>query len=420
MNLERLKSFIQHIENHERGIGSLSIFQNGSEKYKRDFGLLQLPEKERKNRFYHIGSITKTFTATLILNLVQHNKLQVSDKLHLFFPNIKNATEITIEHLLNHSSGLGEYILNNNETWLIKRQKKEDILKFIENSQPLFASGTQQQYSNTAYYLLKEIIELVYGQPYFKALDAVILSKIGISDIYSAEQSPDFVYNSYEYANGWSEIEDFDFANVIGLGDLASDPTSINIFLKHLLSGNIIDPKWVDYMKPLSTEPIFGRGLMTISGGGKPFIGHCGDTYGTHSVMLYNEELDCSISFVLNGTTYSPLVFFDEIVNVLLHTDFQFPKFRNRLSFSDSVLEHYAGFYNNPEFPIQFTFSVRDNVLFAQGTGQPVYALSSCEQHIFEYEIGGMAFHFNADEDKMTFSYAGGEVVFEKETKTAK
>lgn len=87
-------------------------------------------------------------------------------------------------------------------------------------------------------------------------------------------------------------------------------------------------------MKPLPSEALFGRGLMKISGGDKTFTGHCGDTCGTHSVLMYDEEYDCCIAFSLNGTTYSPLVVFDEIVTVLFSDDFQSPQFRKPVTYS--------------------------------------------------------------------------------------
>lgn len=415
MNVDRLASFIQSIAHHSKGIGSISVFEKGQEVYQRDFGQDQLPKEEQQNKLYQIGSVTKTFTATLILNLIERGELKTSDTLSLFFPNVKNSADITIAHLLNHSSGLGEYIVNsNNETWLTTRQERADIIAFIEESEPLFAAGTLQQYSNAGYYLLKEIIELKYGQPYADVLQEVILSKMKVSDVYSAQQPADLVWKPYEYANGWKEIADFDFINVLGAGDLRSTPTTMNVFLNQLLAGDILDEEWVQYMEPLGTEAIFGRGLMKIRGGDSVFIGHCGDTYGTHSVMLHNRELDCSISFSLNGATYSPLVFFDEIVKVLFDDDFQFPEYREPVAYSSADLEQYVGRYSSATFPMQFAFSVRDNTLFAQGTGQPLYALVSYEYGVFEYEIGQMSFRFVPKENKMVFVYAEGEVMYDK------
>jgi len=86
IDIHKIDSFVSHIENNDRGIGSVSIFKDGKEVYNRSFGQPKLTDIQyNADTKYQIGSITKTITATLIFKLIESNKLQLDDKLSKFY-----------------------------------------------------------------------------------------------------------------------------------------------------------------------------------------------------------------------------------------------------------------------------------------------------------------------------------------------
>ena len=85
--------------------------QNGKILYEKAFGMADIENGRAltTNSSFRIGSVTKQFTATAILMLVQDGKLSLEDKLSKFFPDVANASEITIRQMLNHTAGIRSY-----------------------------------------------------------------------------------------------------------------------------------------------------------------------------------------------------------------------------------------------------------------------------------------------------------------------
>src|SRR5690606_25826233 len=107
-NKLKMDSLFLLIDENQKGMGSISIFENGQEVYQNSFGYASLEDSVRasKKTKYRIGSISKTFTAAITMKLIEEGKLALDTKLNEYFPEIKNSDKITIEHLLRHRSGI--------------------------------------------------------------------------------------------------------------------------------------------------------------------------------------------------------------------------------------------------------------------------------------------------------------------------
>ena len=169
----KLDSLISRIERHNKGMGSISIFQKGKEVYQISYGYENI-EKDihaTKKTKYCIGSITKSFTATIIMQLIEENKLSLDTKLANFFPKIPYSKDITIEQLLRHRSGLVNYTNSPYfHSWSdTARTKSEMVEKFIENGAG-FKPSEMSQYCNTNYVLLSFIAQKIEGKDYSEIL----------------------------------------------------------------------------------------------------------------------------------------------------------------------------------------------------------------------------------------------------------
>ncbi len=136
------------------------LFQGG-------FGLADVEKKTpiTPETKFRIGSVTKQFTAAAIMKLSEEGKLAIRDPLAKYFPDIPHAQEITLRHLLTHTSGLHSYTDRPDFfAGVVKPIAPADLIASMQKDEPDFAPGTNFRYCNTAYFLLGEIVAKVSGQ----------------------------------------------------------------------------------------------------------------------------------------------------------------------------------------------------------------------------------------------------------------
>lgn len=246
------------------------------------------------------------FTAVLIYRQIGKERLKLNDKLSDYFPEIPRAEEITISQLLEHSAGLGNYIMKNDSSyhWMLSCVSDADIMKEIIRQGILYEPGTGSKYSNSGYYLLAKILGKIHQKPYSEILYAEVLCPLGLSGSFTGllEHANEVRPYQKNAAGEWVEIPDFYFPNVSGVGDLLSSPKDINHFLSALFSGKLISQEHLQIMKPYG-ENRYGRGMMYMPYHEHKYYGHTGDTFGVHSICIYNEQEDISIAVCVNGAT---------------------------------------------------------------------------------------------------------------------
>ena len=183
INSKKLDSFLNILSVNDKAMGSFIIAKNGKTVYQKTTGYSQI-EADKKihataETQYRIGSISKTFTAVIAFQLIEEKKLTLDTKLALFFPQMPNADKITIANLLNHTSGLADYV-SENLTWIVAPHTKAELLDTMAKSKVHFEPGAKQQYSNGGYLLLTYILEKITGKPYALLVKNRIIDKIGL------------------------------------------------------------------------------------------------------------------------------------------------------------------------------------------------------------------------------------------------
>jgi CubicO group peptidase (beta-lactamase class C family) len=158
------------------------IAEQGKIIYKKSLGYSNFSTKKKlnENTMFLIASLSKSFTAIAILMLVEDDKLQLTDTLTHYFPSIPYKN-ITIEHLLTHTSGIPDYMKLFDKYW-DKSQvaSNTDVIDLLSRYHPpiLFKPNEQYSYSNTGYALLGSIIEKVSGVSYSKFLSKRIFKPL--------------------------------------------------------------------------------------------------------------------------------------------------------------------------------------------------------------------------------------------------
>ncbi|WP_153394434.1 serine hydrolase domain-containing protein [Chryseobacterium vaccae] len=416
INAEKLNKFLDYIAQKNQGIGSVSIFRNGIQEYHKDFGQQQVKNiTYDKNTQYHIGSISKLFTSVLLMQLVEKGRLDLNEKLSKFYPEIANSKNITIRQMLNHTSGLGNYISAGAEGWLIgKAVGDKAIITAIKDQGLHFQPGKGIKYSNSAYFLLSRILEKLYnGKPYHEILKQNIIEKADMKYTFSVMDNPQNIFKPYKFTNdNWEEIPDFDFRNCIGVGDIVSTTEDMNTFIDALFNGKFIKKETLDMMTSNKKELMFGTGIMK-----PPFYniisyGHGGDTYGSHSMLSYEPTDKLAFAITINGERFVHNNLYIGILNILYGQDYQFPQFEEDKKTSETDL--YSGSYTSKEAPLDLKVFTKDGTLYAQGSGQPEFPLTYTEKNKYKFDEAGITIVFIPENSQLKLMQGKNTYLFNK------
>ncbi|MEX2411473.1 MAG: serine hydrolase [Candidatus Paceibacterota bacterium] len=329
-NIEKLNTFFNAIASNDKGMGSISFFQDSEEIYHKTIGFSNVKKqiKSNKRTKYRIGSITKTFTATIIMQMVDEDKLNLETKLAAFFPEIPNASSITIESLLRHRSGL--YDITNQEdftSWMEKPQTQEQMIYRIVRNGTIFNVNEKTEYSNTNYILLSYIAENIEGKKFDEILQSRIVEPCDLKDTYFGgkiinENNQAF---SYSMENEWKLATETDMSVPMGAGGIISTPTDLNIFYDQLFNGNLIS----DSSRLAMTDIMdgWGMGLSQFPFPNKLAYGHPGSIDGFSSIAVYFPKEKLGITYITNGEDLPLRNIFFTALNIYFDDNFEIPKF---------------------------------------------------------------------------------------------
>ncbi len=219
--------------------GNILIAEKGKVIYKKSFGFSNDSTKEKLNEhsIFELASISKQFTAMAIVILKEKKKLNYDDKMSKYIPELSYYDNITIRHLLNHTSGLPDYMEIMDTVFdKSKIATNKDIINLFANLKPstLFESNTQWQYSNTGYAILASIIERVTGMSYEAYLSKVLFKPLKMTNtfVYTRRYAPKKIANyayGFVYSDSLKKYTLPDFLNetkqVVWLDGIVGDGT---------------------------------------------------------------------------------------------------------------------------------------------------------------------------------------------------
>jgi CubicO group peptidase (beta-lactamase class C family) len=168
--------------------GSALVAENGKVVYKSAFGLANMEWNvpNTPDTRFRLGSITKQFTATLIMQLVEQGKIKLDAKISDYLPDYRKdiGQKITIHQLLTHTSGIPSYTGQPGFFENVSRNpyKVDDFVKKYASGDLEFEPGSKFSYNNSGYFLLGAIIEHVTGKPYEQVLKENIFDPIGMKN----------------------------------------------------------------------------------------------------------------------------------------------------------------------------------------------------------------------------------------------
>lgn len=264
-----------------------------------------------------IGSVTKIFTATLILKLIEENHLQLDQPLSDFFPEQNNIAGITIRHLLNHSSGIVDLfsipsIFISASNFPGKNWDPNHIVEVCMNKEPRFSPGSDYSYSNTNYLLLGLIAEHATAKDISQLFEEYILDPLELNSTYLVPYmpAPAALTNGYVHRfalslQEWYVTEPGNTAwSTIGFtaGAMVSNASDLSAFLFHLFNGDILNETSLEMMTTFSDD--HGFGLFRIKVNDQYYWGHEGEITGFESIAVFDPTTHTIISICCNTTPF--------------------------------------------------------------------------------------------------------------------
>ncbi len=401
---EKLEALLTARADEGKFNGSILVAQKGIILLEKGYGKKDVAAGtfDDVNTIYQVGSVTKQFTAAVILYLQEHKKLSVSDKLSKYFPDFPQGDKITIENLLTHTSGVFNYT---DSALLMKESSKpvtRDRMMAIFASKPLdFEPGTKWKYSNSAYSILGYIIEKVTGKPYEKVVHEVIFKPLGMTHSgfdFAHLQSPDKATGYYVLSKGMQKtasVVDSSLSYAAGaiyttVGDLYKWDRAIHN------NGVISAASWQKAFTPYKQK--YGYGWVIDSLFGKKIITHGGGIDGFNSNITRIPEEDAVIIMINNVNTPFLEPVNRDIIAALLGKPYNLPKDRKAVSVPESILQSYTGVYElTPTFKI--TVTLENGSLKAQATGQSEFDLFAETNERFFLKVVDAQITFVKDND---------------------
>jgi len=262
-----------------------------------------------------IASNTKTFVATLVLQLVDEGMLSLDDPLEKFIQGVPYGNEITVRNLLNMTSGI--FSFSEDETFLaeftadpLMELTPEEEVEIALGHPPNFAPGEEWEYSDTNYEILGIIVEQVTGNTIENEMRDRIIVPLGLTGT-SFPTTPDMPEG---HAKGYVLGEDGmleDYTRVSPSvpwagGAMISTLEDLRVWVKALATGELLSDEmhreqlsWVDIPELQNVDGKYGLGIFDLAG----FQGHNGAIFGYNSTMLYLPEADATIVVLTNKST---------------------------------------------------------------------------------------------------------------------
>ncbi len=298
---------------------------------------------------FYIGSITKTYTAAVVLQLVDEGALALDDTLSKYMPGVPRADRMTIRQLLNHTTGMGDIYLNvyylplqEMLDELAKEWTPDELVRAGTELPTGFEPGTNWAYCDTAYDVLGRVVEIVTGNPLHEAYRTRLWEPLGLESSWLAGTQPhrtatlvtghlaptDFWPNSHELFPVLAPSTSIDepvFAWASGA--IVSPAREMVVFMDALLDGRLFSQASLVEMltfvdndgRPLAdlTKTGYGLGIMTRDRGSHRRVGHGGMYSGFTAGLWSVEGEDLIVALLLNRGLY-----FDEykILDAIIET----------------------------------------------------------------------------------------------------
>jgi len=280
---------IAHTALQQQGIPGMTVAlaKNGTMLYAQAYGVaeLSLSQPTQPNTIFEIGSITKQFTAALIMKLQEQGRLHVDDSITTYLPEYNFSPAITLRMLLTHTSGLADFTnFPQLGDWIRNGVAEATVLNAVSQMPLQFPPGSQYSYSNSNFFALGTIIERLTSQSYADDLNQYIFQPLGLTSTYY--ELPPADQSATGYTNNGSGLMPaiiWDRSAAFAAGALSTNVYDLVAWDKALINGRVVSPA---SFKAMTTSNGFN-----IPGGGSYGFGLALWTFENRPIIWHNGQI---------------------------------------------------------------------------------------------------------------------------------
>jgi CubicO group peptidase (beta-lactamase class C family) len=391
---------------------SVLVARDGKIIYKKAFGYQNIGQKTMATpeTKFRIGSITKQFTASAILRLQEEGKLQITDKLSKYLPDFPRGDEVTIHHLLTHTSGIHSYTGKSDFMDKVTAPiSTSDLISYFKNDPYDFNPGDEFRYNNSGYFLLGYIIEKVSGKSYPQYLKDNFFTPLQMTNtgVHEASLKLEHEATGYEKSGaGFKPSANWNMTWAGGAGALYSTVEDLYKWNEAVFNGKVLKPesmkaaftpvKLNNGQAPSGTS--YGYGWFLGDFRGEQIIQHGGGLHGFISQLSRYPKENLTVVILTNIAPPEVNMDANPIAEFYLYDkmDAQ-PSYSVKASPVVDV-KNYEGRYDFGNGAVM-TFTSENNNLFAQLTGQPKFPVFGAAPDEFIWKVVEARIKFTRDEN---------------------
>lgn len=369
------------------------VSKNGEIVYNKALGManLELNSPMQVDNVFWIASIGKQFTAIAILQLMEQGKLNLQDEITRFIPDYPTqGNNITIEHLLTHTSGIHNYAgMKDPEKKLSGDVSLSQVIDFFKNLPMRFVPGTKWEYSNSGYLLLGYIIEKITGKTYPQYLEENIFKPLGMTNTFFADNKRIIKKRVGAYSVGEMGFENARYLNPTIIYSAGAIQSTVGDFFKwhqavhtyKLVQKETLEKVFTRYKLTDGKETDYGYGWRLGFVYESPSVWHGGSIEGFGNIELYLPKEDVFVVVFSNCNCYYPKDLAAKLAALAIGKRYDYKE----MPVESSILKKYVGLYENQKGQ-QRIISIAENRLYSQLGRGPKSELKAYQQNMFYFK----------------------------------
>lgn len=391
---ETLNKHFQSATDKKWFMGSVLVYKDNKVVLSKGYGLADIENQISNSSFtkFRIASVTKQFTAALVLMLQEKGILSTEDPIRKYYPDFPNGDKITIHHLLSHTSGIMELsTLKEIDSLTLNALPIDFYINYIKSKPLDFEPGSKFKYSNTGYMILTRIIEKASGKSYITLLNERILAPLGMNST-GMDDAENIVMNraSGYYLNQKNEIKNAHYVylpTLGGAGSLYSTTEDLLKWCKAIQQKKLLKAASWDKITKANLGN-YGYGLFITEINKRTVWMHGGGVQGFATQFIYYPN-DNALIIILKNIENAPRLFNAQVMAhaVLFGEPYTFPAEKKAITLSNDIIASFSGEYEFQQ-GFKMTITYENSQIFVQIQGQPkLEAFAENETTLFFKEI---------------------------------
>lgn len=395
------------------------VVQDGKTLLRKGYGLADVERNVpiTPEMIFRIGSITKQYTAAAVLQLVKEGKVSLDDPLSKYVPDFPNTANVTVRHLLTHTSGIKSYTAVPSFMQTLREDRTPiQVVDMVRKEPADFAPGEKWAYNNSGYIFLGIIIEKAGGMPYAEYMEKKLFAPLGLTHTFVGDENKVVRGRALGYEQGpdgsLRHARYISMTQPYAAGAIESNVDDLAKWNSLLLSGKVLDAEllrlaWTDSRTNDGKPTGYGFGWQIGDDDGVRIIEHGGGIMGfvSHGTLMPEKKLYVGLLHNALGTEVDPGWLANLLAAEVLGKSWN----TTAAPMSPEELARFTGVYDFDG--VKRTVTLEDGILYAQRQGGPKSALVPVTKDRLNYRksFSSMLFARNAagEIESVTFTSRG-------------